>query len=36
MKKSNRWVGLGVCAATLSLFLATNNFADETQTTNTT
>ena len=36
MKKSNRWGGLGVCAATLSLFLATNNFADETQTTNTT
>ncbi|MGO5334823.1 GBS Bsp-like repeat-containing protein, partial [Enterococcus cecorum] len=36
MKKSKKWITFSVCAATLSLFLATNNFADETQTTNTT
>lgn len=36
MKKSKKWLTFSVCAATLSLFLATNNFADETQTTNTT
>src|SRR5699024_8935867 len=36
MKKSKKWLTFSVCAATLSLFLATNSFADETQTTNTT
>ncbi|RBR33829.1 hypothetical protein EB06_00665 [Enterococcus cecorum] len=36
MKKSKKWITFSVCAATLSLFLATNNFADETQTTHTT
>ena len=36
MKKSKKWITFSVCAATLSLFLATNNFADETQTTSTT
>ncbi|CAI3426076.1 GBS Bsp-like repeat-containing protein [Enterococcus cecorum] len=36
MKKSKKWITFSVCAATLSLFLATNNFADETQTMNTT
>lgn len=30
MKKSKKWITFSVCAATLSLFLATNNFADET------
>ncbi len=35
MKKSKKWLTFSVCAATLSLFLATNSFADETQTTNT-
>ena len=36
MKKSKKWITFSVCVATLSLFLATNNFADETQTTSTT
>lgn len=36
MKKSKKWITFSVCAATLSLFLATNTFADETQTTSTT
>ena len=36
MKKSKKWITFSVCATTLSLFLATNNFADETQTTSTT
>ncbi len=36
MKKSKKWITFSVCAATLSLFLATNTFADETQTISTT